>query len=68
LKSSLKGTYIHPTEDIHEKMAELLKELPQNDCRRCFEDWKAHVGWCVASDGYYFEGDRFSNLVNKVLF
>jgi hypothetical protein len=38
LKSSLKGTYIHPTEDIHEKMAELLKELPQNDCRRCFED------------------------------
>jgi len=39
-------------------MAELLKVLSQSEFRGCFKTWKAHMGWCVASDGNYFEGDN----------
>jgi hypothetical protein len=49
LKSSLKGTHFQSVEDIPKKTAELLQALKQNDFRRFFKAWKAHMGWCVAS-------------------
>jgi hypothetical protein len=36
LKSSLKGTHFQSSEDLHKKMAELLRAVSQNDVR-CFE-------------------------------
>jgi len=47
LKSSLTGTHIQSTEDIHKKMAELLKALSQNDFWRCYEAWNACTGQYV---------------------
>jgi hypothetical protein len=59
LERSLKEPiFSQSTEDIHKKMAELLKSFSQNDFRRCWKAWKAHVGQCVASDGNYFEGNN----------
>jgi len=57
-KISLEVTHFQSVEEIHKKMAGLLKGLSQNDLRRCFESWKARAGRCVASDGNYFEGDN----------
>jgi hypothetical protein len=62
LKISLKGTRFQSTEDIHNKTAKLLKALSQTDFRRCFEDWKARMGQCVASDGNYFESGNMQIL------
>jgi hypothetical protein len=56
LKSLLKGTHYQSNEDIHKKMAKLLKPLSKNDFRRYFQQWKAHMWWSVASDGNSFEG------------
>jgi hypothetical protein len=44
LKILLKGTHFQSTEDIHKKMAELLKAVSQNDFRRRFETWKTPCG------------------------
>jgi hypothetical protein len=65
LKSSLKGTHFQSMEGIQNKTAELLKVHSQNDFRRCFKVWKAHIGQCIASTGNYFEGEtcRYNNLV-----
>jgi hypothetical protein len=38
-----------------EKAAELLKALPQNDCRGWFEACKADILQCVAANGKYSE-------------
>jgi hypothetical protein len=35
-------------------MVKLLKALSQNNFKRYFKAWKAHMGQCVASDGNYF--------------
>jgi hypothetical protein len=56
LKSLLKGTHLQAVEDIHKRMAELLRALSQKYFRRCFKTRKAYMGWCVASNGNYFEG------------
>jgi hypothetical protein len=58
LKSFVRGTHFQSFEDIHKKIAELLKELSQNDFRRCFEAWKTCVRQCVTSNGNCFEGDN----------
>jgi radical SAM protein with 4Fe4S-binding SPASM domain len=50
------------TEDIDKKAVELLKALSQNECRRCFEAWKACMGRCVATVVNYFEGDDIAIL------
>jgi len=42
---------------MHKKSAELLKAISQNDFWRYFENCKARMGQCIASDGNYFEGD-----------
>jgi len=57
-KSSLEGTHFQATKDIRKKTAELLKAVPQNDFRRCFEAWEARMGRYVTSDGNYFEADN----------
>jgi hypothetical protein len=48
LKSSLKGNYLQLNEDIHKKMAGLLKAFSQNYFKKCFEAWKACIGWCAS--------------------
>jgi hypothetical protein len=58
LRSSLRRTNFQSTEGIHKKMAEFLKSLSQSEFRRCFEAWNARVGWFVASDENYFEGNN----------
>jgi len=48
----------------------ILKALSQNDFKRCFESWKAHVRQCVVSDEIILKSIicRYNNLVNKVCF
>jgi hypothetical protein len=43
LKSSFKGTHFQSTEDIHKKMAEMLRAFSW-DFRRYVKAWKAHIG------------------------
>jgi hypothetical protein len=65
LRSLLTGTHFHSTEDISNKMAELLKALSQNDFRKCFKAWKARLGRCVAFDGNY-EGHLQSSWTHLI--
>jgi hypothetical protein len=50
--------------------ADLLKALPQNDFRKCFQVRKAPVKRCVASNGNYFERDNMQKKIIsfKILF
>jgi hypothetical protein len=36
-KRLIKGTHLQSIEDIHKKMAELLKALAETDFKKCFE-------------------------------
>jgi hypothetical protein len=57
-------------EDMHNKMAELLKALSQNDFRGCYKASNAHMGKCVASSRNCVTGImcRYNNLISKILF
>jgi hypothetical protein len=57
-KGSLKGTHFQSTEDIHNKMTEILKVLSQNDFKGCFEAWKVPMERPAASDANYLNRDN----------
>ena len=40
-------------------MAEALKGIKINEFKNCFEQWEKTLNRCIASDGEYFEADKF---------
>ena len=50
-------------------MAEAIKGVKTDKFQNCFEQWKKCLDRCIASNGEYFEGDRFKHVkVNTQLF
>jgi hypothetical protein len=42
-----------------------MKTLTEADFQSCYEAWKIRWAQCVASDGYYLEGDNL-DLAEKL--
>lgn len=57
LKKPLRGHRFDTIEEIKEKSLAALKEIPEIEYNRCFEDWKNRWNKCIVSGGEYFEGD-----------
>ena len=69
MKQILQRKHFADVEEVKQKMAEALKGIKINKFKNCFEQWKKHLDRCIASNGEYFEGDRFKHVkVNTQLF
>jgi len=59
LKRSLKGRRFQTVDEIKEKTTELLNTFTKEEFPGAFDQWKHRWEKCVASQGDYFEGDKF---------
>jgi len=55
IKEILKGRHF---DDIRSNTTAALKAIPQNQFQNCFEEWTKRWHQCIASQGWYFEGDH----------
>ena len=68
MKKVLKGKCFADVKEVKkqnpnkQKMAEALKGIKIDEFKNCFEQWKKHLGRCIASNGEYFEGDCSLNM------
>jgi len=46
-------------ENIQKAVTDQLKVIPVSDHQRYYEEWEQRLRRCVASQGNYFEGDKF---------
>ena len=58
LKFHLKGRHFGTVENIEKAVTAQLKAIPVSDIQRCYEEWE-RLRRCVASQGNYFEVDKF---------
>ena len=54
LKSTLKGRRFDTSDEIQKNSTKELFAI----LKEAFQSWQKHWGWCVASKGNYFEGDK----------
>ena len=59
MKKVLKRKLFANVEEVTQKMAEALKGIKINEFKNCFEQWEKTLNRCIASDGEYFEADKF---------
>lgn len=59
LKRPLKGRRFQTVDEIKEKTTELLNTFTKEEFSGAFDQWKHRWEKCVASQGEYFEGDKF---------
>jgi hypothetical protein len=57
-KLNMKGRHFVDADDIKNNTAAALKANSQNQLQNCFEEWNKRWHRCIASQGYYFEGDH----------
>jgi hypothetical protein len=57
IKKVLKRECFEDVEEVKKKTTEALKCITLQEFQDCFEKWKTHLDWCIASNGQYFEGD-----------
>ena len=57
-KRPFRGQRFESIEEIQEKSPKALKDIPSDEFKKCFEDWKTRWYKCLASGGDYFEGDE----------
>jgi len=57
----LKGRRFETVENIEKAVTDQLrvKAIPVNEFQRYYEEWERRLRRCVASQGNYFEGDKF---------
>ena len=61
LKLPLRGTRFQSTEDIKEKSRRLLKSIPKNAFKKCFDD--LIIRWYISvlfREGAYLKGDKIN--------
>ena len=57
---SLRGTRLQSIEDMKENSWRILKSIPTNAFKKCFDDWIICWYKCIISGGAYFEGDKIN--------
>jgi hypothetical protein len=45
-------------------MTTVLKDIPQQEFQKCFQQWQYSWAKCIAAQGEYFEGDTFQVAVS----
>ena len=60
LKLPLRGTRFQSIDDIKENSRRVLKSIPKNAFKKCFDDWVLRWHKCIISKGAYFEGDTIN--------
>ena len=60
LKLPLRGARFQSIEDIKKNSRRVLKSVPENAFKKCFNDWI--IGWnkCIISGGAHFGGDKIN--------
>jgi hypothetical protein len=57
IKSALKGGKFQDIVDIQNNTTTAVKDVPQREFQKCFQQWLHHWAKCIAAQGEYFEGD-----------
>jgi hypothetical protein len=57
LKIKLKGSHFDTTESIEAESQAVLNTLTEHDFQDAFRKWQKRWGWCIHTEGDYFEGD-----------
>jgi histone-lysine N-methyltransferase SETMAR len=57
LKTALKGHRFSDIADIQGHATTIPKSIPEEEFRKCFEQWKHRLTKCIGVQGDYFEGD-----------
>jgi hypothetical protein len=57
LKPRVRGYCFQTLDSIQTAVTDAMKVLTEADFQSCYEAWKIRCTKCVASEGYYFEGD-----------
>ena len=58
LKSNLKGRRFDTSDKIQKNSTKELFAIPKEGFQKAFQSWQKRWERCVASEGYYFEGDK----------
>jgi hypothetical protein len=58
LNLSVKVYYLQTFDSVQKAVTDSIKTLTEADSQSCYEAWKICWAKCVASEGYYFEGDN----------
>ena len=58
LKSTLKGRRFDTTDEIQKNSTNELFAIPKEAFQKAFQSWQKRWERCVASEKYYFEGDK----------
>ena len=58
LKRPLRGHRFYTIEEIQAELKKALKEIPEIEFNKCFDDWKKRWHKCFISRGDYFEEDE----------
>jgi hypothetical protein len=54
MKSALKRRRFQDIEDIHRNVKKALKDVPQQEFQKCFQQWQHRWAKCTAAQGEYF--------------
>jgi hypothetical protein len=57
IKCTLERVRFPDIEDIQINVTMALKAIPQQEFRKCFQQWQHRWAKCIAAQGEYFEGD-----------
>jgi transposase len=58
LKSRVKGYHLQTLDSVQKAVTDAIKTLTEAGFQASYEAWKIRWVNCVASEGYYFEGDN----------
>jgi hypothetical protein len=61
MKMKLKGQHFETLSHIQRKSQAVLNSIKENEFHGAFEAWKKWWGFCIHSQGDYFEGDGSQN-------
>ena len=60
IKRTLKGRRFTAIDDIKSELLKELKDIPEIEFEKCFEDWTKRWHKYIISNGDYFEGDNIN--------
>jgi histone-lysine N-methyltransferase SETMAR len=65
LRSVLKGKRFLDVEDIKSRVKKILRDIPVQDFKNCFEQWPKHWEHYEELEGDYFEKFSFANICSS---